>query len=368
IQTLWPLYIASLGASPSQVGLVLGAAGVMRLVALVPGGALADRFASKRFIAAGQAAMAIAFLGYAIVRTWWQLIPAELPFALGAATYPSILTKIAAISSDAADRTRRFTMINTIGPAVGLLLAPIAGGFIASQLSVRSVFIFAAILTVASTAMFANLSRDAEPHASEVTVSYWTTLHQPVILVWCLLEMIAIFSLTLGMALIPNYLHNFQGISDGVIGSFAALSAAGSIAIGLVVSRIPFFRHSLNGIGLALAAAAAAFILIIVGNELFTFIVAYVLLGGFFATWTLFESALGGVAARRYHARAYAIAEILSGVGNAVAPVLAGFLFEVDPRAPVIAGLFVTMLLILGLIIVTRLKLLSRMSGAHKAF
>ncbi len=364
-QTLWPLYIAALGATPSQIGLVLGVTGVIRLIALLPSGVLADRIGLKRSIVGGQAAMALALVAYAVVHAWWQLIPAGLILAMGTATFPSVLAKIAAIAGDGPDRSRRFTMINTVAPAIGLLLAPVVGGVIAAQISLRVVFIFAAILVTTAMVLFSGLSSGAERRMTDTNASYQTTLRQPAILRWCLIEMSAIFCLALGMSFIPNYLHSVQGISDGVIGSFASLSAGGSMALGLLVNRVGYFRQPLHGIGLALASAALAFALVIVGNQLPFFVAAYVLLGGFFATWTLFESALGGVAAQRYHARAYAIAEILSGAGYALAPFLAGFLYELDPRAPLVGGLCLTMLLIIAMMTVMRTTLTSTLTSSE---
>ncbi len=176
--------------------------------------------------------------------------------------------------------------------------------------------------------------------------------------------MIAIFCLSLGMSLIPNYLHGVQGVNDGVIGAFAALSAMGSIMLGVVVNRIGYFRHPLHGIALALAAVAAAFALVMTGRHLPAFAIAYILLGGFFGTWTLFESALGGIAPRQFHARAYAIAEILSGAGYALAPFLAGFLYEVDPRLPILAGFGLTVVLIILLMTILKAKLSQNLAGA----
>ncbi len=364
-QTLWPLYIAALGASPSEIGLVLGLTGILHLIALLPSGALSDHVTLKRAIVGGQAAMGIALLVYAVVQAWWQLIPAGIVFALGAATFPSVLAKIAAIAGDGPDRTHRFTMINTVAPAVGLFLAPAIGGLIAAQVSIRAVLIFAAGLTSVAMLLFTTLSNGTDTRTPDIRVSYRMTLNQPAILRWCLIEMMAIFSLALGMSLIPNYLHTVHGISDGVIGSFASLSAAGSIVLVLLVSRIRFFRHPLNGIALALTSGAGAFALVVVGHQLVVFAIAYVLLGGFFATWTLFESALGGIAAQRYHARAYAIAEILSGAGYALAPFLAGFLYEIDPRAPVIGGLCLTLLLVIGVMTIMRAKLQSSLTRSE---
>ncbi|HET7035115.1 MAG TPA: MFS transporter, partial [Thermomicrobiaceae bacterium] len=152
-------------------------------------------------------------------------------------------------------------------------------------------------------------------------------------------EMAAVFALGLGITLVPNYLHDFQGVSDGAIGFFGSLSAVGSIVLGLLVHRVPALRQPVRAVVLALGAAALALLLVLGGQSLPVFVAAYVLIGGFFATWTLFETALSGVTPAAYRARTYALAELMSGAGISLAPFIAGVLYERDPRAPVLAGL-----------------------------
>ncbi len=174
-QTLLPLYIAALGASPSQIGLVLGVTGVIRLIALVPAGPLTDHVSHKRVIVGGQAVMAVALITYALCQSWWQIIPAGLIFALGTATFPSVLAKIASIADESINRARTFTTINTVAPATGLLLAPLIGGVVVDQLSLRMVFVFAAALTVAATLMLSRLSSSPDTTSNRVRESYRTT-------------------------------------------------------------------------------------------------------------------------------------------------------------------------------------------------
>ena len=94
-QTLWPLYIAALGASPAQVGLVLGLTGIIRLAALITSGTLADDVSVKHAIVEGQVASVVALLAYAVMQRWWQLILVGSVFAIGAATFPAILAMTA---------------------------------------------------------------------------------------------------------------------------------------------------------------------------------------------------------------------------------------------------------------------------------
>src|SRR5205823_1474173 len=51
----WPLYIAQLGANPAQVGIVIGAQGLLRLAFLIPSGWLVDRLPAVPLIVAARA-------------------------------------------------------------------------------------------------------------------------------------------------------------------------------------------------------------------------------------------------------------------------------------------------------------------------
>ena len=337
-QTLWPLYIAALGASPSQVGLVIGLVEAMRLGALLPVGVLGERFAPKWVITGGLLLKVLALVLYALAGTWWQLLPAGFLFAVGA-IFPAILAEIAAVAGDGPERVRTFTLMNTVAPAIGLLIAPAIAGLIAARASLHGVFLFAALLTAAAAGLFATLAPRPPAPAQPVAVTYRSTLAQQAIRRWLLLEMAAVFALGLGITLIPNYLHDYQGVSNGAIGFFASLSAAGSIVLGLLVHRVPALRQPVRGVTLALGASALALLLVLAGQSLPAFVAAYVLIGGFFATWTLFEAVLSGVTPAAYRARTYALAELMSGAGISLAPFIAGVLYERDPRAPVLAGL-----------------------------
>jgi len=335
-QTLWPLYVAALGATPPQVGLVLSLVGAMRLVALVPSGMLGDHVSARWIMVGGQVLMALGLVSYSLSREWWQLIPAGLLFACGAASFPAILATVAGIAGQGPQRVRTFTLINTVAPSLGLLVAPGIGGLVAARIALRAAFLVAAALTLVAAAYFSRVSTSTRLPTGPRPVGYRSTLGQTAILRWCLLEMTAIFCVALGASFVPNFLHGIRGVGVGTIGTFGSLSAAGSIVLGLLVHRVPHFRRPVPGIALALASVAGALLLVVTGRDLPAFAAAYVLLGGFFATWTLFEAALSGVASERYRGRAYAVAEILSGTGYAIAPVIAGLLYARDPRAPML--------------------------------
>src|SRR5262245_3112367 len=69
-----PLYIASLGATPDQIGLVLGGSGLAVILLYVPIGLWADRRGRKPVMVAGWGLGAAATLAIALAPDWRWLI------------------------------------------------------------------------------------------------------------------------------------------------------------------------------------------------------------------------------------------------------------------------------------------------------
>ena len=66
----WPLYIAQLGANPAQVGVVIGAQGLLRLAFLIPSGWLVDRAPAVPLIVAARALGVVGLLIAAALPAW----------------------------------------------------------------------------------------------------------------------------------------------------------------------------------------------------------------------------------------------------------------------------------------------------------
>jgi MFS family permease len=71
---LWPLYIASLGATPVLIGLVIGGVEIIRTVLVIPAGTLSDRLSTRTMILATTAMMVPGGAIIAIAQNWWQAL------------------------------------------------------------------------------------------------------------------------------------------------------------------------------------------------------------------------------------------------------------------------------------------------------
>lgn len=351
--TLLPLYIESLGASPGQVGLVIGMQGVVRLMFIAPAGWLADRFPLGRLIPITRSMTAIGVLLYAVAGTWWHLLPIIVLASIGNIAFPAI-SKVIADSSDDAGRTRAFTLIYTVGPSTALLLSPSLGGVIGEAVSLRAVFVAAAIAQVASVVCFMRLRVQSSSSASAGGGGYWAVLRFRPIVAVCGLFLFMLLVLTVGFTLVPNFLQDVHGVSVRTIGLFGSVFALGAVTMGLVIARVPRFSRPMDALVLTMAVTPLAFVFLLLGSSTPMFALSYFCRAGYLVGWGVVYAVLGEVTPSHLRSRSFAMAELLGGFGFAIAPFIAGALYEVDPALPLIAALVGVAPMLLALLLVRR--------------
>lgn len=346
--TLWPLYIASLGASPPEIGLVIGISGILRLLFLLPSSWLVDR-ASLRLLVAGMRGLAaVGFLLCAAVREWWQLFPGLLAVNAGVIAFPALSTLIAGLGREGEERTRYFTLIYTVAPSIATIVTPAAAGWLAERWGLRATLIAAGLTTAAAALVFATVR--IPPHATVTRGggSYRELLAERPILLVAGLMVTTIGGMMLGWVLAPNYLQEVHGISLERIGWLGSIAALGSTLLSLGVSRIRWLGDPFHTLLIAVAAVAGGFTLLLLGSDFRIFLVAYLLRGGFLVAWSAFYAVFGVVTREHLRSRVFALAEILGGLGTTVAPFVAGPLYEIDARLPLALGLGLSALLVIA--------------------
>lgn len=352
--TLWPLYVAALGATPPQIGLVMAAMGISRLLALLPSGLIADKVPPRRMIVGGRLLTVLGMFLFAAAQSWWQLIPAGMILTLGNVSFPAISSTIAESARDERERTRAFTLIYTVGPSLAVMITPAAGGLIAGAISLRAVFVAAGLIGSAAVIAFSTITARPVPHHVSRPATYGDALRQRPVALIVALEFATIFTLTLGVTLIPNYLQEVHGLSTGLIGLFGSCSAVGSILLGVAIARLRPLQRPLNAIGLAVASAGLGLTVLALTGSVPAFAFGYLLRGGFFVAWSLFAAALGQVTSERLRARSFALGELLGGIGYSLAPFLAGWLYDVSPLAPLALAIVLVVPLVLAILTVER--------------
>jgi MFS family permease len=348
--TILPLYIAALGATPGQIGMVLGIAGLTRIAMLLMSSYITDRIPPRQLIALtrGLGIIGLAILGLSTV--WWFSLIGLIVVGTTIVSWPTISNIIAEDSRQGRPRMRAFTMIYTIAPSAALLLAPASGGVIAESFGFEVVFIVAAALKFTALGIYSDIREREVPK----NVGYQGSLldvgrNHPVRMV-CLFMFSTIFILTMAMILVPNYLQQEHSISVSAIGWLGSISALGSILLGIALNRISFLQKPQIILLVAVGAVAIAMLILITGNVIWLFGFAFFLRGGYFVAWSLFYALLAEVTPAWLRTRVYVVAEILGESGYSLAPFVAGVMFGILPALPIIAGLIASVPLMIALL------------------
>jgi MFS family permease len=352
-QTLNPLYIESLGASPGLVGAVIGIQGLVRLIFLVPAGWIADRIPMRTLIAGGRSMTVLGLVLYGLAQEWWQLLPAILIMSVGNVSFP-VISKAIADASDDATRTRAFTLIYTVGPSSALLVSPLLAGPLADAVALRAIYFAAACAGAVSVLFFSRLRPVELPIEDGPGGGYRAVFAFRPVLIVCGIFMALLLVLTSGFTLVPNYLQDVHGVGISTIGQFGSIFALGSVILGVVISRVPALSRPWNALLLTTLLCPVAFLLFYFGGDVWVFGLGFLFRGGYLVAWSLIYAALGEVTPERLRSRAFALSEVLGGTGFAIAPFIAGALYEVDPTLPLLAATAATVPLLIAMVIVRR--------------
>jgi MFS family permease len=340
---LFTIYLEDLGASAFQIGLMVGAQGLLRIAVNLPAGILVDHFSRKKIVIATTLVTVPAALIYGFAHAWWQVLPGMLLIVLGNLGTPAFSSYLAEAGT-ATDRGRAFSLVYVIGPSIALALAPVTGGWLADVTSFRVVFCCSAAAFAASTIILARLSERPIVHHAGTSARYRDAMTVPVIRALAALQFAVLAILTVGTTLLPNYLKEVHHIGVGTIGWFGSLAAVGSALVSLSLSRVKVIT-TIRTIGLApICVGFLCGVTLLTGNPLIL-AAAFLGRGGFMVAWSLFAAVLSDTAPPKLLGRAFAFCEFLGAIGLTLAPFAAGALYDWRRGAPLLVTCLATPLL-----------------------
>jgi len=163
-----PLFAASLGAGPAEVGLINGAFMVTAGVLSIPAGLLVDRFGRKRPAIGGILATAVSSLLISRCRFPGEMAAAYLLFGAGLAAFaPAMLSLVA--DTVPPDRTGQAYGWYTTAIYMAMTLGPAGGGWMAKNVGLAEVFLASGVLlTVLSFAALFLLPGGSPRHRTEL--------------------------------------------------------------------------------------------------------------------------------------------------------------------------------------------------------
>jgi len=335
---LWPLYLSALGASPVEIGLVIGLGGTVYLIAVALGGRLADRVSSRWLLTGTRVLVVVGLLWASLAQEWWLVIPGRLLSSFSGMAWPVAAKVIAANVATERERLRAFTLIYTVGPSAAFLLTPALGGQLAEQTTIRAVLWFATALLVLATLGFAAIRPLQAAPADEAPASYRQALALSAVRRLALLTLATGVTTQMAASFLPKLLRDVHLLGVGSIGLLDSVRALGGILIGLVIGRLLRDVKPLGSIGLALLMYGVGLGGLLLADSFLWLVPAYLLLGGGGLVFSSFYAAMGDAAPLAVRARAFALVELGIGVGASVGPLVAGTLYGHEPRAPLVAA------------------------------
>ncbi len=331
-----PIYLERLGSNPQQIGLILGAFGMVMAISHIPAGYLADRFGRRPLLFAAWFMCIISTLIMGFARDLALFVAGMLTYGLTIfVSSPQSSYITAARGSWSVGRA---LTLMTATFSYGTVLGPITGGWLGEVYGLRRVYFFASAVFVLSTAFILFIQKQpVDHHDTEMTPV--SIFKNRTFILFLTVASFAYFAMFLPQPLTPNFLEGVRGLSLKQMGLIFTISALGGAWIS---ERLGNMRSS-HGLLIAHFLVACFVLSIWRGETIVLFAVGYFLLGGYRAFKPLTMAHARGLVHNSQMGLMYGTMETVGAVIYILAPPIAGFLYERDPAIvyPLSLGLIV---------------------------
>lgn len=319
-----PLYLQQLGADPLMIGGILSAAGVAMTVAHIPAGYLADRIGRRPLLIAAWMVGTLSAALMASASSLWPFVTGLLMYGF-TAFVSSPLSSYTTAARGKWSVARSLTIISA-SFNLGMVIGPLAGGWIGDNFGIRTIYLIATGLFILSTILITRIhpqhrnvhNADSPPPG---------LLNNKRYLGFLALAFTVAFATYLSQPLTPNFLQNERGLSLSQIGLLGTLGGIGNVVLSLQLGQL----KARTGYLLAQASVFLFALLIWQGIGVPLYGLAYFLLGGFRAARSLATAQIRPLIHESQMGLAYGIADTALNSTMVIAPLLAGFLYQTRP-------------------------------------
>ncbi len=341
VQVLWglgfgivgpiqPLYLQSLGADPGQIGLVFGVGNIAGGLLVLPAGAIADRFGRKLVIVGSGVAGTLGALSLVPLDRWeWAFVSSILYWA-GTAALPVMSAHVAATASRA-----------LLGRAMGMVYGAFFGGFIiasplagtlAARLGMRETILIGTVFFALSTAGSLRLAAGPVAHLlapGRFPRAFWVLLG---------LAPIGAFVAVLPTPLLPVYVRDVVDAPLELVSLYVACLSLGSALFSATAGRVADrFGAAPAVLANALVLAIGCAIVALLSSSGIAVAFGLVLAGANVASNPVFAALLERIVPPARAALGYASFQLVYAVGFGSGGIVAGSLYDADPRLPLLA-------------------------------
>jgi MFS family permease len=349
---LLPLYVQSLGANISQIGIFFTLSMIAPMLFQILGGWLSDAIGRVQAMAIGSIAGVIGYITFTVSPSWGWLLLGMTGLAMASSFVGPSFQALVAEQSTEETRGKVFGVTQTAFLLVGVIGAPM-GGFIADKYGFRPMFLIATGLYIVATIIRLFMARKIHtdekseqkekrpaPTFSGLKTSLVTLIGLMVgggIVTWIFLsDGVNDVSFSMVGNLFPLYLNNIAHISMtqlGLLQSFSSLVTMAFMVLGGMLSDKVGERV---GIVLGNFFVAAALFTIVNVSSFVMFGVAFALLGiGQALAGPAYNSLISKVVPSHLRGTAFGFFSTSVGIISLPAPYIGTALWErYNPKVP----------------------------------
>jgi DHA1 family multidrug resistance protein-like MFS transporter len=346
VMPIFPFYIESMGASATELGLLVAISPFIQLVASPLWGGVSDRRGRKPVLLVGLLGYGLSMLLFGLSTELWMLFVARgVGALLSAATMP---TTMAYVSDSTSDQDRGGGM-GVLGAAMGLgmVLGPALGGLLGSESLSTPFFLTAGVCLLTLLLVFfllpeslpaaARRAAAAQAKPAVQVRSLWRALSGPL-------------GGLLGMAFLVSFgLTSFQGIfgyyalkkfgygTEEVGWILTAVGLVSALTQGALTGPLTRRWGEVLVIKATLLASAITFGLLLAANNLATVLLTT---GLFTLPNALLRPAVISLTSKRAEEQGVAMGlnNSFNSLGRVVGPIWAGLIFDVNVNYPYLSG------------------------------
>ena len=254
-----PLFAASIGADPAEVGLINASFMLTAGLLSIPFGLISDRIGRRLPVAAGLLALSVSSFLVALSRTPLQMAGAYLIFGAGLAAFAPTMLSIVADCAPAGRLAQSYGLYTTAVYSA-MTFGPAAGGFVAAHSGLQQVFYLSGTL-LALLFLAVPFLLPAAPtasHRGSITAALPSLVRNRSLVASLVMTLGGCFGFGMFITFLPLHAGRV-GLGPGSIGIIFAVQALVN-----ALSRLPFGRlgDTTNDRGLL---AATGFILLAAG-------------------------------------------------------------------------------------------------------
>ena len=349
---MFPVYLRSIGCTPSQVGVVFSVSMAATAASCIPGGVLADRYDRRKVILLTWLAGAPSPILYYLARDYRMAAVGIALYSGSLLGYPA-LNAYAASSATAGASGAAFGVIN-VGFAVGMIASPLVGGRVSDVWGPKTVFLWSLAFFLAASCVMAFLPPERREAKSEAAAGagaaagaaagagprgggsggYRGLLRDGSFMWFIAFYSVCAFAYYMIQPLISQYLADVRSSSMQAIGMLGTLMSLGQALITAVVARAADRRGTVVAVGANLLVFVVSLLCFVLVPSPAVTLVCLFLLGGFMAGQGVVYAGVGEILGERADGKAFALFSLAMSTVSIFGPYMGGAMYARSRGTP----------------------------------